>query len=128
MCRNRVPVATVRHAVLILLLAWLALLLAASLVITRNIARPIGRLVTALQAVARRDLTVHMQVRTRDEIGAMAAALDGAVSGMRGRAFAAASAEMAPGLRSSRVRGTAQGSCRFRRRLGLGHRVACRRT
>ncbi|MFC5379915.1 methyl-accepting chemotaxis protein [Aquipuribacter nitratireducens] len=59
-------------------------LVVASLGISRTITRPLAQVVAALQAVARRDLTVEVDIRTRDEVGVMAGALREAIGGVRG--------------------------------------------
>ncbi|WP_432549077.1 methyl-accepting chemotaxis protein [Kineococcus arenarius] len=71
--------ATVRRGqqlVLVLLVAGLALAVAAALVIRRSIVAPLHRVTDVLAHVAEGDLTATVGVDSRDEIGAMARALD----------------------------------------------------
>jgi methyl-accepting chemotaxis protein len=60
-----------------------ALVLLLSVAVIRSITRPIARAVIALEALATGDLTSTLDVETADEVGQMAAALNGAVNGMR---------------------------------------------
>jgi len=50
-----------------------------TIVIARGFSVPLGRAVTALERVAGGDLTASLDVETQDEVGRMAAALNGAV-------------------------------------------------
>lgn len=52
--------------------------------IARQIARPLGRAVAALEAVANGDLTVRSVVESRDEVGRMSEALNRATAAMEG--------------------------------------------
>jgi methyl-accepting chemotaxis protein len=54
-----------------------------SLVITRMIARPLGQAALVLEAVAAGDLTKRLPVESRDEVGRLAVALNGAVEAVR---------------------------------------------
>ncbi|SDD57211.1 methyl-accepting chemotaxis protein [Geodermatophilus telluris] len=68
-------------------LVTLGLALVAALVLARavqlSVTRPLQRCVAALRALGRRDLSARLDVRGRDEMGDMAAALNEAGSGMR---------------------------------------------
>ena len=68
-----------------LVVAGLALLLIAgiSILTMRSITRPVGRVKASLEALATGDLTVPTGVRSRDEVGQMAAALDAAQDNLR---------------------------------------------
>jgi methyl-accepting chemotaxis protein len=55
-----------------------------AVIVMRSILRPLGRTVLGLQALAAKDLTTRVDVRSSDEIGQMATALDEAVDGLRG--------------------------------------------
>jgi methyl-accepting chemotaxis protein len=66
-------------ALAVALLAALFLAWAVQLSVTR----PLGRCVVALQALGRKDLSVRLDLDTRDEMGDMARALDEATGGMR---------------------------------------------
>jgi methyl-accepting chemotaxis protein len=72
-----------RIALLVALVGGLALMAAVATAIVRSITRPIAQLVTALQAVASRDLTVAVETGHRDEIGTMSGALHEALDSMR---------------------------------------------
>jgi len=75
--------STLKTTIIIALALGLAALIGISLVIARSITDPLHRMVAALGRVAERDLTTTVAVRSRDEIGQMAAALAVALSGMR---------------------------------------------
>jgi methyl-accepting chemotaxis protein len=64
--------------------AVIALVLAVGLgyVVTRSVVRPVRRLAGALDRIADGDLTARVEVRTRDEVGVMAAALNTAADSM----------------------------------------------
>src|ERR671919_2119509 len=62
------------NAIVVIVLASLAGL-ALTVVILRSITEPLGRLVTAMQAITGGDLKVAIPAETRDEIGAMARTL-----------------------------------------------------
>jgi len=70
---------------LILGFAALALLLGAvlSIVIARGFSVPLGEAVTTLEQMAGGDLTVSLEVHTRDEVGRMAAALNDTILKLR---------------------------------------------
>ena len=61
----------------------LVLALILSLTIARGFSVPLGQAVAALEKVAGGDLTVSLEVATRDEVGLMAAALNEAVTKLR---------------------------------------------
>ena len=79
----RSATGTVDVTIVVTLLVGVAALLTASTLVGRSITRPLGRMATALRAVARRDLTARAEVDSRDEIGDMAVALDEALTAMR---------------------------------------------
>lgn len=68
--------ARLRQMVTAALLLGLVLMFIASLSVTRSITIPVSRMVEALRAVARKDLTVDVRREGRDEIGDMADALN----------------------------------------------------
>jgi len=70
-------------AVVVTVLVALAVLSLLARVIVRSITGPLLRVRTALAAVADGDLTVTTGVRSRDEVGQMAGALDQALAGLR---------------------------------------------
>ncbi|TYP80445.1 methyl-accepting chemotaxis protein, partial [Blastococcus xanthinilyticus] len=74
-----------RATVLLGVVGALAVVLAALLAVTvsRSVVRPLGRVTGALEALAKGDLTVEPHVRTRDEVGRMAAALTTAQENLR---------------------------------------------
>jgi methyl-accepting chemotaxis protein len=74
---------TTKTVVLLALLLGLTVLLAVSITVTRSITGPLRRMVTALRAVADRDLTATVQVSGHDEIAEMAGTLDTALSAIR---------------------------------------------
>ena len=78
--------ASYRQTRLVLLAALLGVVgvVALGMVVMRSILGPLGRTVVGLQALAAKDLTTRIDVRSRDEIGQIAAALDEAVGGLRG--------------------------------------------
>jgi methyl-accepting chemotaxis protein len=51
--------------------------------ITRSITRPVAEVVLVLKSVAKGDLTQQVEVKSQDEIGQMAAALNGMVANLR---------------------------------------------
>ncbi len=65
----------------------LGLALLAALVLARavqvSVTRPLQQCVAALRALGRKDLSAHLDLRTRDEMGEMAGALNEAGAGMR---------------------------------------------
>jgi methyl-accepting chemotaxis protein len=61
----------------------LAVILGISWLTVRSVTRPVHRVQVALEALATGDLTVSAGVRSRDEVGRMAAALDAAQEGLR---------------------------------------------
>jgi methyl-accepting chemotaxis protein len=71
-----------RNVVIGAVLAALAAATVLALSITRMIARPLGRAVQVLEAVAEGDFTTSLDVEGRDEVGRMAAALNRAIESM----------------------------------------------
>jgi methyl-accepting chemotaxis protein len=63
--------------------AGLALIVLISVVTLRSITGPVRRVKTSLEALARGDLTLDTHIRSTDEIGVMAAALDAAQANLR---------------------------------------------
>ena len=63
--------------------AGLLLVIAVSLLTMRSITRPVSRVKASLEALATGDLTVATGVRSKDEVGQMAAALDAAQESLR---------------------------------------------
>jgi methyl-accepting chemotaxis protein len=96
---RRAANATTGTAKIVLLVACVgvALLVASALLVVRSIVRPLGRAVVGLQAFAAKDLTARVEVRSHDEIGQMARALDTALDGTRGamQAISASAAGLA---------------------------------
>ena len=76
-------IMTVQTTIVVAMVVGLLGLSVLSLWITRLISRPVRRMVTALQGLAERDLTVSVDVRGNDEIALMGTALNGAVSSVR---------------------------------------------
>lgn len=75
----REAVGVTKRAVLIGLLIAMLTAVVIAVVIVRSITRPLAGAVSALTQLADGDLTTHLDVYTKDEIGQMAAALNGAV-------------------------------------------------
>ncbi|WP_433824413.1 methyl-accepting chemotaxis protein [Actinoplanes sp. CA-015351] len=72
-----------RNQVIGFLIVGLVLALALATVISRLIGRQLGSVSRSLEAVARADLTVGAEVHARDELGAMAVAVNTARDGLR---------------------------------------------
>jgi methyl-accepting chemotaxis protein len=74
-----------RSELLMVLAAGVCLLLAVALavLVTRSVTGPLGRVVAMLRAVAGRDFTALLPVRSRDEVGQLTGALNTTVSGVR---------------------------------------------
>jgi methyl-accepting chemotaxis protein len=72
-----------RRVVMLVSLAAATIFFTLSLWVLRATTRPLRRMVEALHAVANRDLTVHVDADSNDEIGAMATALDTALASIR---------------------------------------------
>ncbi|RMI06988.1 methyl-accepting chemotaxis protein [Cellulomonas triticagri] len=70
--------------VVVILAVGLAIVLVIGFVVARRLARDAGEVRGALEAMARGDLTVGAQVRSVDELGDMARALDEAQTSLRG--------------------------------------------
>ncbi|PYG01051.1 methyl-accepting chemotaxis protein [Georgenia satyanarayanai] len=97
---------TARSVSLAVAVVGLALVLGISWLTQRSVTRPVGRMHTALQAMAAGDLTVRAGVDSADEVGQMAQALDTAQSNLRAlvgevsgtaQAVAAAAEELSAG-------------------------------
>ncbi|WP_088283038.1 methyl-accepting chemotaxis protein [Kineosporia sp. A_224] len=73
-----------RQVVVLALVVGMVAMAAATLWIARSITVPVSRMVSALRAVAGRDLTVDVDTAHGDEIGAMGRALAEALDGVRG--------------------------------------------
>jgi methyl-accepting chemotaxis protein len=69
--------------ILVAALAGALITAATGLLTLRAIRRPLREMLTGLRAAARRDLTVQVPVLRRDELGAMAAALNEAMASIR---------------------------------------------
>ncbi|WIM98833.1 methyl-accepting chemotaxis protein [Actinoplanes oblitus] len=76
--------ATARNTMIVVFLLSVAAAVLLTVLVTRSMTRPIGRLVQALQAMARGDLTVRADTAGQDEIAVMGRAVDEAVAGIRG--------------------------------------------
>ena len=76
-------ISSVRRLVVIVLLLGLAVLAAISSWVGRMITRPVARMVEALKALARKDLTGSVVQGSNDEIGDMAGSLNQAVAAVR---------------------------------------------
>jgi methyl-accepting chemotaxis protein len=72
-----------RATVVVVLVAGLALIVLVTVLITRSVTVPLLRMVQALRAVARKDLTVRVRLDRADELGQMGAALDQALDGIQ---------------------------------------------
>ena len=73
----------VRLLVVAVSLAGLVLLIGLAVPLTRSILRPVRRLATIIEALARGDLTQRCGIARRDELGRMAAGLDSALDSIR---------------------------------------------
>jgi methyl-accepting chemotaxis protein len=76
--------SSARRTMIVLLLAGLLIGTGFALLITRLIVRPLLRVRHVLEAMAEGDLTRSVEVSGRDEIGAMAVALEQATTSVRG--------------------------------------------
>ena len=76
--------STVTTQVLVIGLLGFVIGMAVALLAVRAVVRPVRRVTAVLQAVAGGDLTRHPDVRSRDEVGQMAEALERATESMRG--------------------------------------------
>ncbi len=81
--RVAAKVSSVRTTVVTALIIGAILLILVSLWISQLITGPIARMATTLKAVARKDLTVTVQVSSNDEIGDMSVSLNEALDAMR---------------------------------------------
>ncbi|MGY1838725.1 MULTISPECIES: methyl-accepting chemotaxis protein [unclassified Modestobacter] len=77
-------ISTADRIAVLAAIAGTALVAGICLLLQRSIARPLGRVRTALEAMAAGDLTRSAEVTARDEVGQMAAALDTAQAHLRG--------------------------------------------
>jgi methyl-accepting chemotaxis protein len=76
-------ISTARLVSLLFGAAGLAVVVALSVLTIRSITRPVSKVKASLEALARGDLTTATDVRSRDEVGQMAAALDTAQHSLR---------------------------------------------
>ncbi len=81
---NTKRIREIKDTVLLVGVIGLALLVLLSALVGRSITVPLGKVVAALRAVARKDLTVQVDVDGRNELAEMATALTEAVTGVRG--------------------------------------------
>jgi methyl-accepting chemotaxis protein len=93
---NSKRIREIKDTVLLAGVTGLVLLVFLSALVGRSITVPLGKVVAALRAVARKDLTVQVEVEGRNELADMASALTEAVTGVRGAitAIAASSATL----------------------------------
>ncbi|MEU4426017.1 methyl-accepting chemotaxis protein [Actinoplanes sp. NPDC024001] len=75
--------AVARNMMIIVFVLAIAVALLFTVLVTRSVVRPAGRLVEALQAMARGDLTVRVDTTGTDEMAVMGRAVDEAVAGVR---------------------------------------------
>ncbi|BCJ46375.1 hypothetical protein GCM10010168_60140 [Actinoplanes ianthinogenes] len=80
----RQQAAAARNTMIVVFLLAVVAAVLLTVLVTRSLTRPIGRLVQALQAMARGDLTVRADTSGQDEIAMMGRAVDEAVAGIRG--------------------------------------------
>ncbi|AEV83341.1 methyl-accepting chemotaxis protein [Actinoplanes sp. SE50] len=76
--------ATARNALIIAFALAVVAAVLLTVVVTRSVTGPIGRLISTLQAMARGDLTVRADTDGGDEIAVMGRAVDEAITGIRG--------------------------------------------
>jgi methyl-accepting chemotaxis protein len=74
---------TNRAAVVVALVVGLLLAIGVAVVVARSILRALRRVSEVCEALQRADLTVRADLRSRDEVGRMGAALDSAVDNLR---------------------------------------------
>jgi methyl-accepting chemotaxis protein len=74
---------TYRTATVVTLVVALAVALLLARAVQLSVTRPLQRCVEALRALGRKDLSARLDLRSRDEMGDMARALNDATSGMR---------------------------------------------
>jgi methyl-accepting chemotaxis protein len=93
---NSKRIREIKDTVLLAGITGLVLLVFLSVLVGRSITVPLGKVVAALRAVARKDLTVQVEVEGRNELAEMASALTEAVTGVRSAitAIAASSATL----------------------------------
>ena len=75
--------ATTRTVMIAAFLVAVAVAVLCTVMVTRSVTGPIGRLVEVLRAMARGDLTMRADTSGNDEIAAMGRAVDEAVAGVR---------------------------------------------
>jgi len=92
-----------REVVIAALACGLVVMVITALAVTRSITVPVSRMVQALRAVARQDLTVEIRREGRDEIGDMAEALKQALDRMRAALGAIGGASGSLGSASGRL-------------------------
>ena len=73
-----------RVVTLLVAAVGLIMLVALAIPMARSILVPVGRLGTVIDALAQGDLTGRSGITSRDELGRMAAGLDGALESIRG--------------------------------------------
>jgi methyl-accepting chemotaxis protein len=90
--------------------AAIALLIgvALSIFIARGFSAPLGEAVAALERVARGDLTTSVSVRSRDEVGRMAVALNAALKNLRSTLQEVSASAAQSGSSSQNLAGAAQ--------------------
>jgi methyl-accepting chemotaxis protein len=76
-------VASAGHGIIIGLLLAVVLAIPIALVIARGIVLPLGQAVATLDRVAEGDLSVSLNIQTKDELGRMAGALNAALEKLR---------------------------------------------
>jgi methyl-accepting chemotaxis protein len=105
---TRSSYTTRRGLVIGAILAALIAATALALFITRMIARPLGRAVQVLEAVAGGDFTPRLDVTDRDEIGRMAAALNQALESVSEALLEVSAAADRTAIASRQMSGAAQ--------------------
>jgi len=77
------PIANLRNTIILLLIATVIVMTILSVMIARKIAKPMIEGVTFAQAVAAGDMTGRLEIKSRDEIGDLADALNSMVAGLK---------------------------------------------
>ncbi|WP_328469641.1 methyl-accepting chemotaxis protein [Actinoplanes sp. NBC_00393] len=75
--------ASTRNAMIVVFLLAAVAALLFTIAVTRSVAQPAGRLVTALEGMAHGDLTVRVDTSGTDEMAVMGRAVDEAIAGVR---------------------------------------------